>query len=339
MVFQIQRGLFLADFADYYATLGLPVNADPKEIRKSYLKIARRLHPDSAAAASATDKQLAEQLLSKLVNPAWEQLSQDKNRTEYVLLLKLKGKAAARQTIDPSSLAAMAQDLMTASNLDHAYRSAVQELSHRQYDQMDQVIELTAQLSELNLVYLMRTEGEGLNIATQSPAGAKSTSATTSGNSSGSPATTNPTLGDKSKTPFAHIPRQSLAEPYYNRAELAFRRQNYAQAILELRDALKIEPKNSRFHSLMGMVYLEQKQATMARISFDKALEFNPEEEMALVGKQRLQQMAAKTTPTNGAAGKSTADKPTPGKSGGKANGKSDGKSGGLFGGLFGKKK
>ncbi|MGI0491154.1 DnaJ domain-containing protein [Alkalinema pantanalense CENA528] len=337
MVFQIQRGLFLADFADHYATLGLPITADPKEIRKNYLKIARRLHPDSAASASDTDKQLAEQLLSKLVNPAWEQLSQDKNRTEYVLLLKLKGKAAARQTIDPTSLSAMAQELMTASNLDHAYRTAVQELSSRQYEQMDQAIDLTGQISEVNLVYLMRSEGEGLKIGR--PQSAAESSARTSSSSTNAATSAPPASGDRTKTPFAHIPRQSLAEPYYNRAEVAFRRQNYAQAVLELRDALKIEPKNSRFHSLMGMVYLEQKQATMARISFDKALEFNPEDEMALLGKQRLQQMTAKTTPTNGAAGKSAADKPTPGKSGGKANDKSDGKSGGLFGGLFGKKK
>ncbi|OUC12941.1 MAG: hypothetical protein B0A82_19495 [Alkalinema sp. CACIAM 70d] len=337
MVFQIQRGLFLADFADHYAILGLPVNSDPKEIRKSYLKIARRLHPDSAGAASETDKQLAEQLLSKLVNPAWEQLSQDKNRTEYILLLKLKGKAAARQAIDPTSLGAMAQELMTASNLDQAYRTAVQALAGRQYEQMDQAIDLTGQLSEVNLVYLMRSEGEGVKISSpQSTAGSSSTASSTT---TTDPASAPRTSGDRTKTPFAHIPRQSLAEPYYNRAEVAFKKQNYAQAVLELRDALKIEPKNSRFHSLMGMVYLEQKQATMARISFDKALEFNPEEEMALVGKQRLQQMTAKTTPTNGAAGKSTADKPTPGKSGGKADGKSDGKSGGLFGGLFGKKK
>jgi hypothetical protein len=41
MSFQIERGLFKFDFTDHHAVLGIPVNADVKEVRKRYLKIAR----------------------------------------------------------------------------------------------------------------------------------------------------------------------------------------------------------------------------------------------------------------------------------------------------------
>ena len=53
------------------------MDADAQEIRKRYLQIARSLHPDSCAAASDQEKLLANKLLSKLVNPAYEQLYQD----------------------------------------------------------------------------------------------------------------------------------------------------------------------------------------------------------------------------------------------------------------------
>jgi preprotein translocase subunit Sec63 len=47
MSWKIDRGLFKYDFIDYHAILCVSVDADVKDIRKRYLKIARRLHPDS----------------------------------------------------------------------------------------------------------------------------------------------------------------------------------------------------------------------------------------------------------------------------------------------------
>jgi curved DNA-binding protein CbpA len=309
MVFQIQRGLFTADFTDHYAVLGIPIGADAKDIRKSYLKIARRLHPDSGTIAGDTDKQLAEQLLSKLVNPAWEKLSNETQRQEYTILLKLKGQAAARSSEAIAGLGNLAQTVIHASNLDHAYRHALQEVMEKQYDQLDQTVELIAQLSELNLAYLARTEGEPTASAAFAP----------------TPQT--PDSSEAAPTPppvSKSITRNSLAEPYYNRAEIAFRRQNYAQAIVELRDAIKLDAKESRYQSLLGMVYLEQKQGTMARIHFDKALELNPQDPLALAGKQKLRPSTAQAAAAQAAAKSKEA----------KAQ-----QAGGLFGGLFGNKK
>ncbi len=310
MVFQIQRGLFSSEFVDHYALLGMPITSEAKDIRKGYLKIARLLHPDSAALSSPQDKQFAEQVLSKLINPAWECLAQEKGKIEYDLLLKLKGRAAAADPKSTEGLSSVAQSLLAKNDVELEYRALVQALTATQFTKLSNCEEITAQLSELNLIYLIKSE-------------ARSTSSGVYQRPAATPATEESTV-QPSTNPYAA--RQSLADPYFNRAELAFKRQNYPQAVLELRDALKLEPDNNRFHSLLGMVYLEQKQGTMARIHFDKALSLNASDPVALAGKQTLQKMTAKAASGGNAKTKGTA-------------GAKDGKAPGLFGGLFGKKK
>ena len=314
MVFQIQRGLFSSEFADYYALLGMPLFSDGKDVRKSYLKIARRLHPDSAT-LSSSDKQFAEQLLSKLINPAWECLVQEKSKIEYDLLLRLKAKEAAGNPNSTEGLSSIAQALLDSIiDVESEYRALVQSLTAKQFENLSQSEELTAQISELNLVYLVKIEGNwtsgGGGIAMKF---------------TGKPSPAEPEISTAPPSTKPSVARQSLADPYFNRAEIAFKRQNYPQAVLELRDALKLEPNNGRSHSLLGMVYLEQKQGTMARIHFDKALSLNASDAMALEGKQMLQKMTSK--PSTVATAK------------GSTNAKDGGKSPGMFGGLFGKKK
>jgi curved DNA-binding protein CbpA len=311
MVFQIQRGLFSSEFVDHYALLGMPINSEAKELRKGYLKIARLLHPDSGALASAQDKQFAEQVLSKLINPAWECLAQEKAKIEYDLLLKLKGRLAAGDPKSTEGLSSVAQSLLAKNDVELEYRALVQALTATQFTKLSSCEEITAQLSELNLVYLIKAEAR----STSSGVYQRATPTSTEEASATAQPATNP-----------YAARQSLAQPYFNRAELAFKRQNYPQAVLELRDALKLEPDNNCFHSLLGMVYLEQKQGTMARIHFDKALSLNASDPIALEGKQTLQKMTAKATSGGNAK--------TKGAAGDKAS-----KSPGLFGGLFGKKK
>jgi curved DNA-binding protein CbpA len=311
MSFQIQRGLFMLDFSDYHSILGVSIEADVKEIRKSYLKIARRLHPDSGASASESDRHLSGQLLSKLVNPAWEKLSQERSRTDHVLILKLKGQSAQRKEIEV--LGSLAKQLMTASNPDYFYRTALQDLADRQYEQLDQAIELTSQISELNLVYVTRREANGNTISEPKQ-----------------PLFTTSTHADSKSTaaPAAAAPpprEESMADQYYRRAEGFMTKGNYAQATLELRDALQIEPGSSRCHSLMGMVYLRQNQGTMAKIHFNKALSVNPEDPVALEGKQWLEQRAnGASQPSAAKSAKASQPKPN---------------NGGFFGGLFGGKK
>ncbi|MBW4579520.1 MAG: DnaJ domain-containing protein [Tildeniella nuda ZEHNDER 1965/U140] len=314
MSFQIERGLFLLDFMDHHAILGVSVDAEIKDIRKRYLKIARLLHPDSGASETDAARQRASELLSKLVNPAWEKLSQERDRSEYMLVLKLKGQQGLRQQSD-FTLGNLAKQLSTSTNPDHFYATSLKELAEKQYEQLDQTLELTAQLSELNLVYLMRKESNG-----ELKTGEKKAQRTTA-------APREP----KTPAPDPVLPRESQADQYYRRAEAYVAKNNFAQATLELRDALQADPNNSRCHSLMGMIYLKQNQGTMAKIHFNKALQLNPQDTMAHEGKQRLEQHSAGkaigSTSKEKASTKTTSDKKPDDKAGG-----------GLFG-LFGGKK
>lgn len=322
MSFQIDRGLFKLDFIDNHAILGVSVDAEIKDIRKRYLKVARRLHPDSFVGDSEQHKQQASQLLSKLVNPAWEKLSQERDRSEYLVLLKLKGQSAARQQDTLEILSNLARQIFTAPNPDHFYLTSLQELSEKQFEDLAHTLELTAQISELNLVYLMRKEGKGDPI--KSNQSKIYTSSTATANQASNPA---------AAAPPPQARPLSVADQYYRRAEEFMAKNNFAKAILELRDALQIEPNNSRCHSLMGMIYLKQNQATMAKIHFNKALQLNPQDPIALEGKQKLEQPAPAANPKGGAAKPSAANP----KAGSKPPDKPKG--GGLFGGMFGGKK
>jgi curved DNA-binding protein CbpA len=314
MAFQLRRGLFTSDFTDNYAILGVAVDADLKEIRKAYLKIARHLHPDSTKAMDDMEKRFAEQLLSKLVNPAWKTLSQDARRTEYNAILKLKGEAAALNSQSGDSLGGAARALLSATNTEGSYRSILSDLSARQYDDLNQMVELTAQISELNLAYLIRqAEGGQGRTSRSQPLYAQSATAI-----SAVPRTTS---ASQSPLPVEQpTSRQSMAEPYFHRAETLYKRGEFVPAIRELRDAVQIDPRHSGCHSLLGMAYLQQKQRTMAKIHFNKALELDPNDEQAQKGKQFLEQAASRG---------STSSAPSdPKKS-----------SGGFLGGLFGRKK
>jgi curved DNA-binding protein CbpA len=287
MALRSDKGLFSADFMDHYAILGVPLDIDPKEIRKVYLNIARRLHPDSSSLSSDVDRALASQLLSKWVNPAWESLAQEKARTEYNLLIKLKGQSASADPSQSVHLNSIAQQLLTAPNPDFFYRSALNEIAPKQFVQLDQTIGLTERLSELNLAYIMRKQSSGENtISSTRPL------YTIGANFSETP----PSPGQPGSAEPARPVRESLAEPYFRRAEGYYKKGDYVRAIRELRDGLAIDTRHSPSHSMLGMAYFNQKQPTMARIHFDKSLEINPNDEQAQVGKRSIERLNAANT-------------------------------------------
>ncbi len=322
MSFQINQGLFKFDFNDCHAILGIPVDADPKEIRKRYLKIARRLHSDSSAFADA-DKQRAEEFLSKLVNPAWEKLQQEKERTEYNLLLKLKGQYAVQQQTSLELNSAVAKQLYREANVDAAYRNSINELAEKQYESLDAILEITGQISELNLVYLMRREGSNQNTVVSNRPQVFTSAAAAAGVATPSAAASPP-------PPPAPPPKESFVDQYYKRAEAYIEKNNLAASILELRDALKIEPNNPRCHSLMGRVYLMQKLPKAAKVHVKRALELAPDDEMAQQSRKILERMGEKLDMAAAKSGQSASDS--------KGKAASQSKGGGFFG-LFGGKK
>jgi curved DNA-binding protein len=65
------------EYQDYYATLGIPKDADEKQIRSAYRKLARKYHPDVNR-----DNKEAEDRFKK-INEAYEVLSDPEKRRKY----------------------------------------------------------------------------------------------------------------------------------------------------------------------------------------------------------------------------------------------------------------
>ncbi|MDZ8054049.1 MAG: tetratricopeptide repeat protein [Aulosira sp. ZfuVER01] len=317
MSLRIDRGLFKYDFIDHHAVLCIPVDADVKDIRKRYLAIARLLHPDTNGAASASEKQLASEFLSKLVNPAYEKLSAERTRAEYMIVLSQMGKRLVQESTAVDIHSNLGKQLATApeSNVNQLYKTAIAKLAETQYQSLQQVPQVIAQISELNLVYLMRSAGKSL--------------------AAPPPPLIQPTVNSVPPKPNPAPPpplpanEDSAVEHYFRRAQTLIDKNQFAQAQVELQDALKLEPKNSRCHSLIALVYLKQNRLKMAKIHFDNAIKLDPNDKTALEWKPKLDKALGQTS------GNSKGNSPA--NAAGKQSDKSGG--GGLFGGLFGGKK
>jgi curved DNA-binding protein CbpA len=304
----IAQGLFKLDLTDYHAILGISLEAEPKQVRKRYLKIARKLHPDSLSGASDTEKQQASELLSKMVNPAYEKLSQEKESSEYQVVLRMQGQQLSRQNNLVLETEA-AQALAKSNNVDHAYNMALKALVDQQYESLDDVPEIIGKISELNAVYLMRKSGSATGGS--APAAAPATSATAGAAPTNGAAPT----AAAPPPPAARPKRQNLAEGYLNRAKEFEMRKDFSRAILELREAVKSFPTNPDCHSHLANAYLKAGQSTMAKIHSNKALDLDPENQLGAMVKKSVER-----------------------KTGGSQAGKAEKSKGGLFG-LFGGKK
>lgn len=67
----------MVEYRDYYQILGVPRDADEKEIRRAYRKLARKYHPD----VNPGDAEAAEKF--KSINEAYEVLSDPEKRRKY----------------------------------------------------------------------------------------------------------------------------------------------------------------------------------------------------------------------------------------------------------------
>jgi len=309
------------DFNDYYAVLGLPLTAEASHVRKRYLLIAKSLHPDIYG-RTPTEKQVATQYLSKLVNPAYDVLSQERERTEYSAILKLLGKRLMKRNQKFLPQSELAKKYLISQKF-HNYEQTIQEIAKIQYQDLSQALENIGLLSELNLVHILLQEGYKHSSDDSQSFGAVSpkpvinnpqnsnTNSNTTSNrvnpntttssyqmrsesqvpprsaNSGTGSTpstpksnaTNSTNGESSRTTQ---PNNRELNQYIVQAENFVSKQLWASALKELRSAIQIDCNNSKCHALLGFVYMNQKLAGMAKVSFQQALKLNPEEPIAL---------------------------------------------------------
>jgi len=179
------------------------------------------------------------------------------------------------------------------------YQKLINEISTHQYASLKDVLIKIAQLSELNLVYLMVTQGQNINRNQESQ----------SSNSNSQTGTQQ--TNQNSTTP------EKPKNPYLRRGQEYIEKNNFAKAVLELREGLKSNPNDADIHSLLGFAYIQEKQLAMGRVHVKKALQLDSRNKVAL----ECQEILDKINPDN------KQNKDTQKKSGG-----------GLFG-LFGGKK
>ena len=318
---QITRGLSLFDCQDHHAILGVPINAETKVIRKRYLNIARKLHPDSVS--KDVNKETASMVLSKLVNPSYEFLSQPSQMDEYNILLKLVGQRYAQEQHRFQLLSREAKELMQTSNLEQMYHTCITELANHQFSSLNRYLEITGTLSEVNLAYLYRQEGVPVKTRPSGKTTPARSSPSRQSNPSQPPESRPPS---KSSAPTSErTPAQSKAPPseesggtvnynlvnqYYRRAEELIGKACYLEAIRELKEVVEgnnpIDPNNSRVYTLLGNIYKDRmKQPVMARPFYTKAIRSDPDNSEA---RQKL----ASITPSTPRAAKSTAKEKAP---------------------------
>ncbi|MBX5457235.1 MAG: J domain-containing protein [Thermogemmatispora sp.] len=66
---------------DYYSILEIAPTASPEEIRRAYLRLVRRYHPDAHQNAAGMQARYEQQM--KLINEAYEVLGDPRRRATY----------------------------------------------------------------------------------------------------------------------------------------------------------------------------------------------------------------------------------------------------------------
>ncbi|MEN9236444.1 MAG: tetratricopeptide repeat protein, partial [Gloeomargarita sp. GMQP_bins_25] len=277
----ISKGLGRYQQTDYHAILGVPLDAGPQDIRRRYMRVARALHPDTTSHLSEEDRQLAAQILSRLVNPAYEKLFDDKVRAEHHLILKLIGQRVAQETLPFETEAANL--LNRQPDPEAYYRETLQQLAERQFAVPQETISIINEISELNLA-LLRWQYAGNTVPLVNRTGETAPAATTPSPTPAPPPTSQ---------------RPSFLDQFYNRAEELVRLKNYSAALRELDDALKLDSGDPRCLSLKGYIYLQTNQLKMAKIHFERALKRDPGNSRALQGLEAVDKLLAKQAKEN----------------------------------------
>ena len=298
-ILRISRGVAGYKIDDHFAVLGLAVNTDVTQMRKKFLRLAKILHPDVANYSEA-EKKLATNYFAKLVSPAYQVLNSDQDRAEYFLTLRTLAQGFKQKPPQVELQSAAARQFLQYPN-EGNYIRAINEIASLQYRNLNKILDYTAELSELNLVYLM----------TQQDIGQPSSSSTRR-------------FEDEAAI---QDPNAIKVQSGLKLAEMYIGKKQWTEAMRELKALEKIAADNSKVYELIGLVYMNQDLAVMAKTSFQKALKLDPKNAIAL---KYLNQSGSAQSQSASQTGKQAAKQP------GKQAAKQDDKKGGWFG--WGKK-
>jgi len=301
---------------DYYAVLGLPINCSPIYIRHVYVSIARILHPD-VYGFSSTEKEIATQYLAKLVNPAYNILMKDEERKAYQGIFKLLAKRLMQKSRNVPIQSDIACEFMMAPN-DGAYERAVSAIAKKQYQSLTSILEYTAQISELNLVYILYKEGYQYGVPNLPPVLAPKSKVvsylpapTANIYAYPPPSPTNFGSSTQQDEPDATVIQsyvESKGSPKSSNrigdrlkvCEIYMSQGDWKAALKDLREILQIDPNNSKCHAMLGVVYKNINQPQMAKISLNLSLKLNPQEPLALKHIKELSNPSQSNTSSKG---------------------------------------
>ena len=299
MSLAIKHGLFKLNMIDHHAILGVSLDADPKKIRLSYLKIAQKLHPDKCRQEPQKAK-MAGQILSKLVNPAYEQLSKKSNFAEHQLVLTQVGRRLAENKDKIAVKSEAANELLKSSaSAELVYTKLLKKITSQQYQSIEKAPDKIAEISELNLVYLMlkcaRPEGrQQPKIQQNSQPVVK---AKTPPNSQDKPtisqgkATISQAKAPSKPSNTEEPTTANRVNSFVGRARQYIEKKEFDRAVNELRDALRIDPNHAVAHAVMGQAYLHKKQLTMAKVHIGKACKAEPHNPVVMESKKVLDKL------------------------------------------------
>jgi curved DNA-binding protein CbpA len=297
-ILKISRGVASYKIDDHFAVLGVAINTDVTQMRKKFLRLAKVLHPDVANYSDA-EKELATNYFAKLVSPAYQVLNSDRDRAEYLLTLRTLAQGFKQKPPQVELQSAAARQFLQYPN-EGNYIKGINEIAGLQYSNLDKVLDYTAELSELNLVYLMTQD--------------------MSGQSSGS-------REYDSSAREVQDPNVIKIQSGIQLAEMYIGKKQWSEAMRELKVLEKLAADNAKVHALIGLVYMNQNLAVMAKTSFQKALKLDPKNAIAL----KYLNQSGSAQPQAGKQSVAQSGKQSP-----KQSPKQDDKKGGWFG--WGKK-
>lgn len=267
---------------DPYAALGLSLNAEDRRILKRYRQVAKLLHPDVQVGNQAPISPAAEQLIARVINPAYQRLKQQRSRSEVLATMRFRVRQLDRQKkLTPSFESAQQLLRIPEAEVEVFYENTVNQLIANQFVSADEFAAVLSGLSQLNLAFLYRNISQPIRskrIGLVPVAPPKKTEAADNQPEQSVPPAPQPV---------------NYAEKYGRRARTYLGQRNYNLAIQELREALKIVPNDIELHSMLGQAYLMKKSYGMARVHLKRVLELNPKHSVALKYSRILEKRVA----------------------------------------------
>ncbi|WP_330204819.1 DnaJ domain-containing protein [Cyanobacterium sp. DS4] len=298
LISDLKGGLFKYEVKDYYAILGLPISANPKDIRLRYLKLAYQLHPDTNQAETKENREKASTILSKLVNPAYENLYKDKLRKECQLIFSEISMRLAPMANEMTLSGEIPKKLLREeANFDKMYQDLIETLAKDQYQDLSKLALKIGLLSELNMIFLVRQkQGElgkvmgGASSNVEPKIAVSEPIITAAPGQSGNTGVSQQVEEKEEKVPVSRL------EKLINSAKNHIEQFNPDAALFDLREAVKIDANSAEAHAMLGSVYLLQNNLPYGRIHINKAVGLDSNDPTVKKAQEELKQKEKKSS-------------------------------------------